>query len=141
MSNDDRFEQDAKDRLGVVREFYERLGRGDVPGVLALLDPEVRWTEAEGFPYYSGTWIGPQAVLDKLLKRIAADWTGFAATPKDHLSDGSRIVSFGTYRGVYKQTGRAMRADFAHVWTVADGKITSFLMYADTAKVREALSA
>jgi ketosteroid isomerase-like protein len=34
-----------------------------------------------------------------------------------------------------------MLADFAHVWTVGDSKITSFLMYTDTAKVLEALAA
>jgi ketosteroid isomerase-like protein len=38
-------------------------------------------------------------------------------------------------------TGKAMRADFAHVWTVEDGKITSFLMYTDTAKILESLTA
>jgi ketosteroid isomerase-like protein len=96
--------------------------------------------EAEGFPYYSGTWVGPKAVLDNLLKRLAADCTDFAATPKDYLIEGSKIVSFGTYTGVYKQTGKSMSADFAHVWTVANGKLTSFLMYADTAKVCEALT-
>jgi limonene-1,2-epoxide hydrolase len=45
----------------VVRHFYDALGRGDVPAVLALLDAQVEWTEAEGFPYYGGTWQGPQA--------------------------------------------------------------------------------
>jgi ketosteroid isomerase-like protein len=33
-----------------------------------------------------------------------------------------------------------MQSDFAHVWTVADGKITRFLMYTDTAKLLEALT-
>jgi ketosteroid isomerase-like protein len=32
-----------------------------------------------------------------------------------------------------------MTAPFAHLWTVSDGKITSFLMYTDTAKILEAL--
>ena len=141
MSNTTRFELSATKELHVVNAFYDRLGRGDVPGVLDILDPNVRWTEAERFPYYSGTWVGPQAVLDNLLKRIAADWTGFAAIPNDYMIEGSRIVSFGTYSDIYKKTGKSMRADFAHVWTVEDGKITSFLMYTDTAKILEALAA
>ena len=128
----------ATAQLDVVANFYANLAKGDVPTVLGLLAPDVKWTEAEGFPYYSGTWVGPQAVLDNLLKRLAADWTDFSATPKDSLIEGTRIVSFGTYRGIYKQTGKAMRSDFAHVWTVKDGKIASFLMYTDTAKVLEA---
>ena len=45
-----------------VRSFYDALGRGDVATVVALLDPQVQWTEAESFPYYSGTWEGREAV-------------------------------------------------------------------------------
>jgi uncharacterized protein len=139
MSDETRRDPAATAKLRVVSDFYERLGQGNVPGVLDLLAPKVAWTEAKGFPYYSGTWIGPQAVLDNLLKRLAADWVDFAATAEDYLIEGSRIVSFGAYSGVYRQTGKAMRSEFAHVWTVADGKITSFLMYTDTAKLLEAL--
>src|SRR5882757_6840019 len=105
MLNETRFELSATNKIRVVNGFYDRLGRGDVPGVLGLLDPEVKWTEAERFPYYSGTWVGPEAVLNNLLKRIAADWTDFAAAPKDYLIEGSKIVSFGTYSGIYKKTG------------------------------------
>jgi ketosteroid isomerase-like protein len=40
----------------LVRAFYAAVARADVPGVVALLHPNLYWTEAEGFPYYSGTW-------------------------------------------------------------------------------------
>jgi uncharacterized protein len=140
MSKDTHRDADATKRIGLVSRFYESLAKGDVPAVLGLLDPEVKWTEAEGFPYYSGTWTGPGAVLDNLLKPLAADWDEFAATPKDYLIEGSKIVSFGTYSGIYKRTGKPMRADFAHLWTVGDGKITSFLMFADTAQVLAAMA-
>ena len=139
MVNPIRRDAEATSRIRVVGSFYERLGKGDVPGVLGLLDPQVKWTEAERFPYYSGTWVGPQAVLDNLLKRIASDWTEFVATPNDYLIEGAKVVSFGTYSGVYRRTGKSMRSDFAHVWMVEDAKITSFLMYTDTAKILEAL--
>ena len=64
--------------VNIVRRFYDALGRGDVPAALSLLDPQVEWTEAERFPYYGGTWHGPQAVLDNLLKRLPGDWDGFS---------------------------------------------------------------
>ncbi len=125
--------------LNVVQDFYAALGRGDVAAVLGLLDPQVEWTEAERFPYYSGTWHGPQAVLENLLKRLAQDWNDFSATPDDFLVDGNRIVTFGVYAGKYKRTGKSMTAPFAHLWTVRGGKLVSFLMYTDTAKILEAL--
>jgi uncharacterized protein len=125
--------------LRVVNSFYTALAAGDVPAVLGLLDEQVQWTEAERFPYYSGTWVGPQAVVNNLLKRLAADWTGFSATADDFMVEGDRVISFGRYAGTYKATGKSMTSAFAHLWTVRDGKLASFLMYTDTAKVLEVL--
>src|SRR6516164_8603687 len=70
-----------------VRRFYDALGRGDVPAILSLLDAQVEWTEAERFPYYSGTWRSPQAVLDNVLKPLAADWAGFSAKAHELIAE------------------------------------------------------
>jgi len=123
-----------------VRAFYAALGRGDAPAALALLDDELEWTEAEGFPYFSGTWRSPEAVLKNLLQPLSRDWDGFRATATDFVVEGDQVVSFGAYSGVYKATGRAMESAFAHRWTVRDGRIAAFAMYADTAKVLEAMA-
>ena len=123
----------------IVRGFYEALGRGDVPAVLASLHEKLEWTEAERFPYYSGTWHSPQEVLDKLLVPITRDWDGFSAKAHDFIADGDRVVSLGTYSGKSKATGRSMTSPFAHVWRVRDGRLASFNMYTDTAKVLEAM--
>ncbi len=126
--------------LSLVQRFYAAVSRGDVPGVLTLLDAQVEWTEAERFPYYSGTWIGPQAVHDNLLKRLAADWSEFSAQAEDFIVAGSRVVALGHYAGIYKQTGKPLSAPFAHVWSTRDDKLVRFQMYTDTAKVLEALA-
>lgn len=122
----------------VIQGFYDALARGDVPAVLGQLAADVQWTEAERFPYFSGTWVGPQAVLDKLLKPLAADWADFSARASEFIVDGERVVALGAYAGTYRRTGRSMNSPFAHVWSVRDGKIASFSMYTDTAKVLEA---
>lgn len=122
-----------------VRAFYAALAAGDVPGLLGLLHPDLEWTEAEGFPYYSGTWRRPQDVLEKLIGPLMADWDGFSAIANDFIAEGDRVVSLGAYSGTSKATGKAMRAPFAHVWRVADGKLKRFDMYADTLLVHQAL--
>ena len=123
----------------IVRGFYDALGRGDVPGVLAKLHEELEWTEAERFPYYSGTWRSPQEVLNKLLVPLSRDWDGFSAKAHDFVAEGDRVVSLGVYSGTSKATGKSMTAPFAHVWTLRDGRIVRFDMYTDTAKVLEAM--
>jgi uncharacterized protein len=125
----------------IVRGFYDALGRGDVPGVLARLHDNLEWTEAQGFPYYSGTWRSPQEVLEKLLVPLSRDWEGFSAKARDFIAQGDRVVSLGEYSGTFKATGKSMTAPFAHVWTVRDGRLARFDMYTDTAKVLEALKA
>jgi hypothetical protein len=124
-----------------VCRFYDALGRGDVPSVLALLQSKLEWTEAERFPYYSGTWRSPEEVLNKLFVPLARDWNGFSARAHDFIAEGDRVVSLGDYSGTFKRTGRLMTAPFAHVWTVREGRIAKFDMYTDTAKVLEALKA
>ncbi len=127
--------------VDLVRAFYAAVARGDVPGVLALLHPDLAWTEAEGFPYYSGTWRQPSDVVEKLLVPLMRDWDDFSAIADDFIVEGDRVVSIGAYAGVSKATGKAMRAAFAHVWRVADGKLQRFDMYTDTLLVDRALRA
>jgi uncharacterized protein len=121
----------------IVRRFYDALGRGDVPAVLSLLDPRVEWTEAERFPYFSGTWHSPQAVLDNLLKPLAGEWDDFLVKPQEFIAQGDRVVSLGHYSGTFKKTGRSLSAAFAHVWMVRGDKLAKFNMHTDTAKVLE----
>jgi uncharacterized protein len=126
--------------IDIASSFYDALGRGDVPAILSLLDPQVEWTEAERFPYYGGTWHGPQAVLANLIVPLSGEWNGFSAKAHDFIAEGDRVVALGTYSGTFKKTGRSFSATFAHVWTVRGGKITRFNMHTDTAKVLEALA-
>ena len=123
-----------------VKAFYQAIAAGNVSGIVATLRADVQWTEAEGFPYYSGTWHSPQEVVDNLLVPLSRDWDGFAAQPSEFIADGDRVVVIGVYSGTYRATGKRMRAAFAHRWTVRDGKIASFDMFTDTALIRAALN-
>ena len=56
-----------------------------------------------------------------------------------HLEDGDRVAAFGVYSGIYKATSKSMRANFAHLYLVKDGRIASMTQYVDTAMVQKAL--
>jgi hypothetical protein len=124
--------------LQTVRAAYAAFATGDMPSVLAVLAPDIEWTEAEGFPY-GGTYRGPQAVLEGVFMRLGQDWDNYAAIPDDFLADGERVVAFGHYSGRNKATGRSFVAPFAHVWTFRNGKAVRFLQYVDTVLVRRAV--
>ncbi len=124
--------------LDLVRGVYDAFAKGDVPAVLGFLSPDVKWTEAEGFPY-GGTYVGPQAVLEGVFMRLGTEWDGFAAVPGEFINGGNAVVALGQYSGTYKATGKSFRANFAHVWEVQEGKAVRFTQYVDTLIVQRAL--
>jgi len=125
--------------LETIKSFYDALGRGDVTAVVALLSDELTWTEAEGFPYYGGTWRTPQEVVEQLFGPLARDWDGFLARAESFVCEANVIVAFGAYSGVNRATGRTLLAPFAHRWRVTGGHIVSFTQYTDTAIVQAAM--
>jgi hypothetical protein len=126
--------------VSTVRSFYDAIAAGDPGKVLSLLHADLSWTEAEGFPYFDGTWTRPSDVVEKLLVPLSRDWDGFAATPEEFITDGKVVVAFGTYSGTAKVSGKAMSVPFAHRWECRDGKLQRFNMYTDTLLVSRALS-
>lgn len=45
----------------IMAAAYASFAVGDVPAVLAIMDPKIEWAEAEGWPLYDGTFVDPQA--------------------------------------------------------------------------------
>lgn len=121
-----------------VQAFYASLAAGDVPTVMGLFADKIEWTEAERFPYYSGTWTTPQQVLENLLIPLSRDWVEFGVRADRYIASGDTVVALGHYHGKHKATGKSMRVPLAHVWSVANQKVVGFLQYTDTALFLEA---
>ena len=117
----------------VVRNLYAAFAKADMPAALAAMAPDIVWNEAENYPYADrNPYVGPDAVLHGVFARIGGDWDGFSAISDEMIDGGDTIVSLGHYAGIHKGTGKSMRAQFAHVFRVKDGRIASFQQYADT---------
>ena len=131
----------SQENVGVIREIYEAFGRGDVPAALGQMDQQIEWREAEGFIYADrNPYVGPQAVLDGVFTRLGSEWEGFTVTPEEWLDAGNHVVVLGTYSGKHKETGREVRAQFAHVWGVRGGRVVKFQQYTDTKQFAEAVT-
>jgi uncharacterized protein len=116
----------------LVRSVYEALGRGDVGPLLGALDPEVVWLEADNYAYADrNPYIGPQQVAEGVLARFGNDWDVTLGAER-FLQDGDTVVALGRCRGMFRATGRPVDAQFVHVWTVHEGRVTRFEQYLDT---------
>ncbi|HTG93502.1 MAG TPA: nuclear transport factor 2 family protein [Pyrinomonadaceae bacterium] len=129
----------SEENRETVQGMYDAFGRGDIGTVLATLDPAVEWWEAENFIYADNNpYVGPDAVLQGVFARIGGEWEGFLVSPKEVLDAGDTIVGHGHYSGKFRNTGRDVRAQFAHVFTFRGGKIVKFQQYTDTAQFKAA---
>ena len=53
--------------------------------------------------------------------------------PREFIALGDKVVALGHYAWRVKSTGREFGGDFAHVFTVLDGRVIRFHEYMDTA--------
>jgi uncharacterized protein len=125
--------------LDLIRSTYEgSSSEENGRNLLAALAPDAEWTEAEGFPY-AGTYVGADAIIAGVFRRLGTEWIGYRADVHTYLEDGDHVAAFGVYSGTYKATGRSMRAAFAHLYELRNGKIVRMMQYVDTVMVLKAL--
>lgn len=127
--------RDMAANQAVVEALYRAFAAGDGAAISGLLSLSLVWIEAEGGPYADrNPYNGPEAVFEGVFGRIGAEFGGFAATPASFHASGDKVFAEGRYSGTNLATGEVLDAQFMHVFTVSDGKITGFQQYTDTAR-------
>jgi steroid delta-isomerase-like uncharacterized protein len=128
------------ENVSIIDGLYKAFGTGDIPAVLAMLDPNVEWIEAEGNAYADGNpYIGPDAVLNGVFARVGADYDYFNVVDiKLHDMSNNQVLATLRYNGKLKKNGATIDAQVAHHWTLNDGKVTGFQQYVDTKQLHDA---
>ena len=117
--------------VSVVQQAYAAFGRGDLDGLIALLDPQVSW-RTPGPPDLptAGVRRGANAVRDFFgILLNTFEITNFE--PTDFLTQGDKVVVLGTSRERVKATGNVVDFRWVHVFTVRNGRIAGFEEPAD----------
>src|SRR5947209_4174429 len=131
----------SQDNVQLIRGMYEAFANGDVAAVLGKMHDDIDWREAENFIYADrNPYIGPKAVLDGVFMRLASEWDAFTVTPEEWLDAGNHVVVLGTYTGTHKNSGKAVRAQFAHVWAAKGARVLRFQEYTDTKQFAEVVA-
>jgi uncharacterized protein len=119
----------------IIRNFYAALRSGDATRVLGLMSDDIEWVTMW---QYKVVGRGPDKVAEGVLMPLMKEWKSFEFIPTEFIVDGDSVVSLGRFVGLHGVTGKTADARYAHVWTVADGRITRFRQYIDTLAVAEA---
>ena len=131
----------AQRHVEVVRGTYEAFGRGDIPALLELLTEDVEWT-LQGPPEipFAGTARGRAAVA-AFFARVAETIEFLRFEPRQFVARGDTVVVLGYERNRIKSTGRTFEQEWAHTYTLRDGKIARGRFFEDTAAYVAALAA
>jgi ketosteroid isomerase-like protein len=125
----------AQEQIDLVKKGYDAFGRGDVEGLIALLDTNVEWTTPgpKDLPT-AGTRRGQDAVRE-FFGLMDQHYVVELFEPKSFISDGDTVVVQGVDTIKVKATGKSLSETWAHVFTVKGGSIVAFKEYLDTAAV------
>jgi hypothetical protein len=122
----------------VVLEFFARLGRGDVAGLIELYHPDLVYTVMGRTPL-SGTYRGLPEVQRRLFAPVFARVDGLALVCEETIAEGERVVALAGGKGTAKPSGEPYQNRYVFVYRVREGRIVEVSEYLDTALVETAL--
>ena len=128
----------TQSNVELVQEAYAAFGAGDLPKLLGLLTSDVAWEfPASKVIPWAGTFTGPGEVA-RFFAALLEHSQPEAFEPLHFVASEDRVVVLGRERFLVKSTGLTWACEWAHAFTVRDGKIAGFREYTDTAAIASA---
>jgi hypothetical protein len=121
----------------VIESVYAAFNRGDIAHIVSLVAPDATWRQPATLPS-GGDYSGPQGAMEFFTKLTATVRT-LAFEPKETISNGNDVITFGDYEAASLKTGKTASARWAFRWRVEGGKIVAYDSYIDTAALLAAL--
>ncbi|HZP75251.1 MAG TPA: nuclear transport factor 2 family protein [Pseudolabrys sp.] len=123
----------------LAQSLYAAFGRGEINYIIDALAADVHW-ECVGrqvdFPTF-GPRQGRSAVAE-FFSLVGSELSFYDFSPNEFFAAGDKVFCLGHYAMTVNRTGRRMESDWIHVFTLADGKVTDFREFLDTARAVEA---
>jgi uncharacterized protein len=122
----------------LVDAIYAAFAREEIDRVMAMVDPDVEWVTPLTLPWSRGTYRG-LAELAQYFDSFAAALANPQVQPSElHPLPGGRVIALGVERARVRTTRASFEARFAHLWTLADGRVSAMRGLVDTGAVQAA---
>ena len=122
-----------KTSTDVVQQAYAAFGQGDIPALLSLLTDDVEWSlPGPSVIPWAGTRHGHEGVTE-FFSMLGKTLEFEQFEPREFVAQGDTVVVLGYERSISKRTGRTLEQEWAHVYTLRDGKIAEGRFIEDTA--------
>jgi ketosteroid isomerase-like protein len=121
----------TQENVQIVKDFFAAMGRGDKPGLLALVAEDIEWIiPGKNWPL-AGTHRG-HAELAVVLQKASEEIETTYPTPAEFVAQGDRVLVVGVATGKIKATNKPFKDDWVFDITVRNGKVTKIREYIDT---------
>ena len=122
-----------KTNTEVVQQAYDAFGQGDIPALLNLLTDDVEWSlPGPSVIPWAGTRHGHEGVTE-FFSMLGKTLEFEQFEPREFVAQGDTVVVLGHERSLVKAMGRMFEQEWAHVYTLRDGKIAKARFFGDTA--------
>ncbi len=123
----------SEQNKAIVEQAYNNFKTGNIEALLNLMSEDISWTlpEMEGVPF-GGKRTG-RAAVGEFFASVDASQEVVSFEPRELIAEGDKVVALGSYEWRVKANNREFGGDFAHAWTIRDGKAVEFHEYTDTA--------
>jgi ketosteroid isomerase-like protein len=125
----------------LVQKSYELFKSGDIETLLGMYSDDISWEtpKVENSPF--GGKISGREKLTEFFTNLDEHEEFTVFEPTEFIAQGDKVVVLGHSTARVKSTNKELTLEFAHIVTVADGKITSFYEFFDNAAAARAYAA
>jgi ketosteroid isomerase-like protein len=123
----------------VVQEMYAAFGRGDLPGLLKHLHPDVDWATNVDHTLPAaqpvGAWkpVRGHPLVAQFFKHVAHDYELHEFKPLSFMESGHEVAVCLRMDTTVRRTGKRFASEYMHHFTFNDaGLVTRFREFADT---------
>ncbi len=112
---------------------------GDPTRFFSLLDEEIEFDARGQAKLPGGLSAGRgREVVERYCREYWGTWAEYAATPQEFIDAGDDVVVDVHERGKGKGSGVPFETTHTQVWTLRDGRLVRWLLFADKADALEA---
>ena len=122
------------ENVALVQDLYEAFGKGDIDKIIETVSPDIVWEvvgnrkDCACFGRFTG-----KAGVGEFFKTTGEIWEFKAFEARQFLPSGDTVVVLGHYGMVNRKTGKPVESDWAHIFTLRDGKVVAFREFTNTA--------
>jgi uncharacterized protein len=124
------------ENIDIVKRGYDAWNRGDLAGVLELVDPSFEWHEATEVP--GGVHVYTRDQFESYLVSLWRLWESFRLEPQELHEAGDLVLADVLERARGRASGVEVTQRFVHVWTMRDRRACRMRAFLDK---REAMRA